>query len=369
MARSTPVTDRIHEESAAQGTRRRKQARLDTRLESIEASVSQVGERLSAMVARLQSLEDAALRAKSKMDRSSREMGMADEVLSRVQGLEVNLEMRMHRLECLLFASDFSHFQRLDAMIAAVASSSGNGTWFQPETEQSPVGNTGNNGAVQFDAAAWAPAPRKLDFGCENDMNEVSKGSVDDEAGNPDFVDGVVEQKMGGDQQEQRQQVVGSNRKTSSLDSGACISESVGPGADASLDVAESFSKSPFGENVVPHGEWHDDSGGSSGEVREQIEGQQQEEPEKDFEAVAAATHENTKENDSDQAINVQDVPNEEYSNGEVEDEGKDDELQRDEAGCEQGEDDQQQESECEGEEDAGFNVKADRSEDRKSVV
>ena len=66
-------------------------------------------------------------------------MALEPSMSDRIESFEDNQEVRLHRMECLLFASDFAHFQKLDKMLVAMVQSPPGNVVHQPESEASPT--------------------------------------------------------------------------------------------------------------------------------------------------------------------------------------------------------------------------------------
>ena len=105
------------------------------------SSLRLVSEHQSGFHLRLQSLEAAARRFKLSAGTKCVSVKV-DSITRRIETFEANQEMRLHRMECLMLASDFAHFQKIDAMIASSAPSSVDQCvqlGYQPEPEVSPA--------------------------------------------------------------------------------------------------------------------------------------------------------------------------------------------------------------------------------------
>lgn len=123
-------------ETASQSTRRRKQARADQRFLALEEALQTV----IAGQTRLESRLDVIDASTSRLHH----MNISQDVhhlSERIATFEMQQEMRLHRIECLLFASDMAHFHKLDEMITSFRQGqplSGNSS-LQPEPETSPL--------------------------------------------------------------------------------------------------------------------------------------------------------------------------------------------------------------------------------------
>ena len=109
MACGAPDVD--DRESASQGTRRRKHARLDERLASIEASMNQLIQMQSNLSGKVQVLEGVG----NKMAVNLKNVDNS------VKACQYTMETRMSRIEGLLFASDFATFHKIDEFITAAS--------------------------------------------------------------------------------------------------------------------------------------------------------------------------------------------------------------------------------------------------------
>ena len=91
---------------------------MSGRLNAIESSLQQLLEATSSFHSRLQSLRDAASRIKALAATKSTGHKI-DSPVARVQDFEEQQQKRLHRMECLSFASDFAHLQKIDCIVAA----------------------------------------------------------------------------------------------------------------------------------------------------------------------------------------------------------------------------------------------------------
>ena len=186
-------------ESASQGTRRRKHARLDERLASIEDSIKQLIQMQSSLSGKVELLEGVGRKITIK----------SQKVDDSVKECQYTIETRMNRIEGLLFASDFTTFHKIDQSIAAASAfpapifetppSSGE-VWefpFVPTfpcrgwelTSQEPADGMHDEGGMHDkgdmkDASSMRDNNDMDDKGSTNDRNDkVNKNVMDDKRG------------------------------------------------------------------------------------------------------------------------------------------------------------------------------------------
>lgn len=119
-------------ETVSQAKRRRKEDRLVKRLAAIEASILDMADHQWKANNRLQSLEDVAKRIKGD-PLSELCNGSVASIADQLTEIQVSMELRMHRIECLLFASDHNHFHQIDQVLRGITNAP------EQQEETSPI--------------------------------------------------------------------------------------------------------------------------------------------------------------------------------------------------------------------------------------